>query len=449
MADTTPDSFPRASARTQRFTRGAPRSLHLDPTGARLLFLRSRTAPTRSARCGRWTSRPATRRCSPTRAPCWPTATSSCPPAERARRERSREGGGGIVGFATDRRRHRGGLRAVQPAVGGRPAQPAAPASCRPSAPVIDPRPDPTGTLGGLRRRRRRCTSCGADGAGARTLAAAEKRRRRLGRGRVRRRRGDGPLPRLLVGARTASAVLAARVDESPVQRWYIADPAQPAPPATEVRYPAAGSANAEVTLHLLGLDGSRTDVDVGPRRPSPTSCAPRGRRPAPSLQVMSRDQQRALGARGRPGDRRDVDAGRAVGPGLARRRRRRTRPAARRPARHHRRARRRPAAGRRRRAGHRHRRPGRRGRSRSTTTACCSPAPTTRSRRTSGAGRPDGGCERLTGPGGYHTGAGRGRHRGRRQPAAPATPLPVVDGPPRRARAARGRHVVRRDSRR
>ena len=34
-------SFPRENARTQRFTRGAPRSLLLDPTGSRLLFVRS------------------------------------------------------------------------------------------------------------------------------------------------------------------------------------------------------------------------------------------------------------------------------------------------------------------------------------------------------------------------------------------------------------------------
>ena len=58
------------------------------------------------------------------------------------------------------------------------------------------------------------------------------------------------------------SAVLAARVDENPVQRWYIADPASPDRPATEVAYPVAGTANAEVTLILARLDGSRTPVD-------------------------------------------------------------------------------------------------------------------------------------------------------------------------------------------
>ncbi len=41
-----------------------------------------------------------------------------------------------------------------------------------------------------------------------------------------------------------------------------IADPATPSEPARTIRYPAAGTDNAIVTLHVLGLDGSRVDVD-------------------------------------------------------------------------------------------------------------------------------------------------------------------------------------------
>jgi dipeptidyl-peptidase-4 len=80
----------------------------------------------------------------------------------------------------------------------------------------------------------------------------------------------------------SGDAVLAARVDESPVQRWYIADPANPSTPATEVRYPVAGSAEADVTLHVLRLDGGRTDV-TWDLPPSPTSPPPPGRRPGRS----------------------------------------------------------------------------------------------------------------------------------------------------------------------
>jgi dipeptidyl-peptidase-4 len=52
------------------------------------------------------------------------------------------------------------------------------------------------------------------------------------------------------------------RVDESPVAEWTIADPASPSTPARTVRYPAAGTDNAIVTLHLVNLDGARVAVD-------------------------------------------------------------------------------------------------------------------------------------------------------------------------------------------
>jgi dipeptidyl-peptidase 4 len=55
--------------------------------------------------------------------------------------------------------------------------------------------------------------------------------------------------------------LLAARVDNSAVQRWWIPDPANPERPPRAVRYPAAGTTNADVTLHLLRIDGSRTEV--------------------------------------------------------------------------------------------------------------------------------------------------------------------------------------------
>src|SRR5439155_5560385 len=56
-------------------------------------------------------------------------------------------------------------------------------------------------------------------------------------------------------------AMLAARVDESRVARWHLHDPARPESAPVTVAYPAAGTANAEVTLHLLDLDGGWVDV--------------------------------------------------------------------------------------------------------------------------------------------------------------------------------------------
>ena len=47
----------------------------------------------------------------------------------------------------------------------------------------------------------------------------------------------------------------------SPVGRWYIADPASPDDHPREVRYPAAGTPNANVGLHVLALDGGSIEI--------------------------------------------------------------------------------------------------------------------------------------------------------------------------------------------
>ena len=59
------------------------------------------------------------------------------------------------------------------------------------------------------------------------------------------------------------ASLLVARVDESRVQRWHIADPANPARSPAAVAYPAAGTPNADVSLLLAGLDGRRAEVDI------------------------------------------------------------------------------------------------------------------------------------------------------------------------------------------
>jgi dipeptidyl-peptidase-4 len=286
-------SFPRASARTQAFTRGAPRSFQLDPTGDRLLFVRSAdgTDPTGAL----WSLDVATGVETMLADPreLLADADEQLSPAERARRERSREGAGGIVGFATDRDatvaafalssrlwvadvlvRDEAAVREL-PAVGA----------------VIDPRPDPSGTWvayaaeGGLHVVR-------TDGSSARTLAAAEKDGVAWGVAEfvaaeeMDRYRGYWWSP-------DGGTILAARVDDGPVQRWYIADPAQPSQPATELRYPVAGSDDAEVTLHLLGLDGTRTDVSWD-RSAFPYLVRASWSVGGCVLQVMARDQRDA-----------------------------------------------------------------------------------------------------------------------------------------------------------
>ena len=72
-----------------------------------------------------------------------------------------------------------------------------------------------------------------------------------------------------------------ARVDTAPVAQWYIADPAAPDRPPTEQRYPAAGTANADVSLHIVGARRLGRRRRVGPRRvPVPDRRALGRRRP-------------------------------------------------------------------------------------------------------------------------------------------------------------------------
>ena len=88
------------------------------------------------------------------------------------------------------------------------------------------------------------------------------------------------------------SALLIARVDETPVDRWHIADPANPERPPAEVAYPAAGTPNAAVSLLLAGLDGTAVDVGID-HAAFPylvTACWEGGHDPL--VVVQSRDQR-------------------------------------------------------------------------------------------------------------------------------------------------------------
>jgi dipeptidyl-peptidase-4 len=283
-------SFPRANARTQRFTRGAPRSLHLDPTGHRLLFVRSghHTDPVGALWSMDVASGEETMVADPHALLSGGEERLSA--AERSRRERSREGAGGIVGYATDRDATVAAFALssrlwVADLVGGGVRELAS------AGAVIDPRPDPTGTWvayaadGALH-------VVAADGSQSRVLATAEKEQVTWGVAEfvaaeeMNRHRGYWWAP-------DGASLLAARVDNGPVPRWYVADPAHPERPATEHRYPVAGSDNAVVTAHVLTLGGERVDV-TWDRSAFPYLVRAAWSEAGCVLQVMSRDQRLA-----------------------------------------------------------------------------------------------------------------------------------------------------------
>ncbi|ANZ38609.1 peptidase S9 [Lentzea guizhouensis] len=250
-------SFPRQQARSQRFTVGAPRTFAVSPDGSRVFFLRPATATSRAN--GLWELNTAT---GAERLLADPaqllTDPEDLPAEEKARRERTRESGAGIVGYALSKDANiasfalSGRLFVADLATGEVRELPT-------GGGVVDPRVDPTGQrVAYVTRGTLRVVELGSgedfavaqpDGEdvtfGLAEFIAAEE---------MSRYRGYWWEP-------NGTRLIAARVDNAPVRRWYIADPANPATPATEIAYPAAGTDNATVSLHVVSLDGTFVPV--------------------------------------------------------------------------------------------------------------------------------------------------------------------------------------------
>ncbi|RJK98400.1 S9 family peptidase [Vallicoccus soli] len=283
-------SYPRQSARTQRFTLGAPRAATPAPDGSRVAFLRSRGGTDRVTCL--WTVDPATGAEVLVADPSALLASGEeeLSAEERARRERTREGAGGVVGYATDREVRTAAFALssrlfVSDLVAGTTRELEA------AGPVIDPRPDPTGrrvawvARGALH-------VAGVDGSDPRVLVEPDGDDVTWGLAEfvaseeMGRYRGTWWAP-------DGERLLVARVDESPVQRWHIADPEHPERRPAEVAYPAAGTPNADVRLFLVDLDGARTEVAWDRAAHEYLTTAHWSSHGDPLVQVQSRDQRR------------------------------------------------------------------------------------------------------------------------------------------------------------
>ncbi len=291
------DSFPRQKARTRGFTLGAPRSFRVADDGSRVAFIRSRAGNDPEGCL--WVLDLASGQ---ERSIFDPSAAGEehLTQEERDRRERMREQLTGVTTYDADPaltlatfvvggRVHvadlvEGGARPLDGAVTG----------------AFDARLDPTGRrvayivdgtlhvhdrVGGSSRVLAHDDDPDIHWGLAEFVASEE----------LERHRGYWWSP-------DGERIVAARVDERPVLIWYIASPVDPEAAPRPVRYPQAGTDNADVSLSVLGLDDSRVDIDWDREAfPYLVTVTWNDRCPL-TLLVLSRDQKRWLVLEADPG---------------------------------------------------------------------------------------------------------------------------------------------------
>ncbi|MGI9601678.1 MAG: prolyl oligopeptidase family serine peptidase, partial [Acidimicrobiales bacterium] len=252
------DTFPRQHARTRGFTVGAPRDIRVSDDGDRVTFLRPVTAD-RSDN-GLWLLDVHTGEAAVVVDPDDLGAgdRTELPDAEKARRERARERGSGVVAYDSDPQLRRvafalAGTLFVADLDGGEVRRLGA------AEGAFDPRLQPDGD--------RVAYVSGADlrmvGPVGDQLLIGEPAHETVSWGSAEfvageemgRTRGFWWSPD---GRRLA----AERVDVAGIEQWWISGPVDPAATPRMVRYPAAGTPNAAVGLAVVDLDGGRVDID-------------------------------------------------------------------------------------------------------------------------------------------------------------------------------------------
>ncbi len=282
-------SYPRLAARTQRFTLGIPRNVTISPDGATVRFIRTPDGVTALGQLWEYDVATGTESLLVDPAALLGESSEQLSLEERSRRERSREGSGGLVGYDVDKTGRwacfalSGQLWAVHLGAKAIHSLPSVGA-------VIDPRLDPTGRLiayasGGELR------VIGIDGQDERALVSPSSDTEVWGQAEfiaaeeMDRFRGFWWAP-------DGQSLLVERFDDANVQTWHIADPEHPERAPVARRYPSAGTPNSDVTLWHIDLDGNRTQVEwdrAAHEYLGRVSWSPDG---DPVIQVLSRDQK-------------------------------------------------------------------------------------------------------------------------------------------------------------
>ncbi|MFE6777604.1 prolyl oligopeptidase family serine peptidase [Streptomyces sp. NPDC057702] len=329
-------AFPAQYARTRRFALGVPQRFAVSEDGRRVFFVRSASGSDPTSSLWVWEDG-AERVLADPRA--LTGAGGAVPTAERLRRERAREHSEGVVSYSVDRRG-----RVAAFALGGAlwaVRTDGAPFPVTAAGPVVDPRVSPDGRrIGYVSENALHVVELTAphDPTSERATAGPAGARGR-GRGDGREVGTERPLlapegPEVSYGlpeyvaaesmgrdrgfwwAPDGRSLLVARVDVSPVRRLFIGDAARPRQRPRALRYPSAGTANADVSLHLVSLDGARIEIRwdrtafeylvtagwegghadgahlLPPTSANASTAAPRDATAHPVLTVQSRDQR-------------------------------------------------------------------------------------------------------------------------------------------------------------
>lgn len=253
----TPLSFPRQHAATRRFTLGAPRNTAISPDGTTVYFLRSKHGSDPVLCLWAIDIASSTERLVVDPAALG-TASNELSPAERARRERARESASGIVRYSTDAActtavmEVGGSIVVTELSTGDSRIVPCADG-------LFDARIDPTGrwcayVAGQSLRLLDLETSADIELAAEDDPLVSWGRADFIAGEEMGRTRGFWWAP-------DGSGLLATRVSDHEVTPWFIADPANPGTVPNEIRYPAAGTTNADVQLAHIALDGTHTDI--------------------------------------------------------------------------------------------------------------------------------------------------------------------------------------------
>lgn len=247
MSEITSDSFPRQFARTQRLTLGEPRTISV--TKNSVVFVRSASGSDPVNALWVLDLQTGTEHCVADPRTLDDAAADDTP-EERARRERAREGAGGIVSYSLDDEGNNaafvlGGALYVTNLTNSSTKRITLPNT----GSVYDARISGDGTLVAYCRNGAMCVT---DLAGNESVIARDHDPNItwgvadfIAGEEMGRQRGHWWSP-------DSRALAVTRVDASHITLTHIADPANPDAPPREHRYPFAGTANADVSMHII-----------------------------------------------------------------------------------------------------------------------------------------------------------------------------------------------------